>query len=252
VNEQFVGTMPVQERHRFDIAALERYLRGRIEGFAGPLTVEQFRGGQSNPTYRLAAGGKHCVLQAQPGPAAKLLPSAHAVEREYRVMTALGQAGIPVPKTYCLCEDENVIGRAFFVMEHVEGRVLWDPSLPGMTPPGRAAVYDEMNRVISALHELDYGGLGLSDYGRPGNYFARQIGRWSKQYRASETEKVEAMDRLIAWLPENIPPGDETALVHGDYRMDNLIFHPAEPRILAILDWELSTLGHPLADFSYH
>ncbi len=174
------------------------------------------------------------------------------MEREYRVMTALGQAGIPVPKTYCLCEDENVIGRAFFVMEHVEGRVLWDPSLPGMTPPGRAAVYDEMNRVISALHELDYGGLGLSDYGRPGNYFARQIGRWSKQYRASETEKVEAMDRLIAWLPENIPPGDETALVHGDYRMDNLIFHPAEPRILAILDWELSTLGHPLADFSYH
>ncbi len=252
VNEQFVGTMPVQERHRFDIAALERYLRGRIEGFAGPLTVEQFRGGQSNPTYRLAAGGKRCVLRAKPGPAAKLLPSAHAVEREYRVMTALGQAGIPVPKTYCLCEDENVIGRAFFVMEHVEGRVLWDPSLPGMTPPGRAAVYDEMNRVISALHELDYGGLGLSDYGRPGNYFARQIGRWSKQYRASETEKVEAMDRLIAWLPENIPPGDETALVHGDYRMDNLIFHPAEPRILAILDWELSTLGHPLADFSYH
>jgi aminoglycoside phosphotransferase (APT) family kinase protein len=174
------------------------------------------------------------------------------VEREFRVITALGRAGIPVPRTYCLCEDESVIGRAFYVMEYVEGRVLWDQSLPDMTPPERAAIYDEMNRVIAALHRVDYAAAGLADYGKPGNYFARQIGRWSRQYRASETERIEPMDALIAWLPENIPVGDETTVVHGDYRMDNLIFHPREPRILAILDWELSTLGDPLADFSYH
>jgi len=249
---QFIGTMPVQERHRFDIRALERYLRTRIEGFSGPLEVGQFRGGQSNPTYVLAGGGKRWVLRAKPGPAAKLLPSAHAVEREFRVITALAQAGVPVPRTYCLCEDENVIGRSFYVMEYVEGRVLWDPSLPGMTSPERAAIYGEMNRAIAALHRVDYRAAGLSDYGKPGNYFARQIARWSGQYQASETEKIEAMDRLIEWLPGNIPAGEETAVVHGDYRMDNLIFHPREPRILAILDWELSTLGHPLADFSYH
>ena len=191
-------------------------------------------------------------MRSKPGPAAKLLPSAHAVDREFRVITALGQAGIPVPRTYCLCEDEGVIGRAFYVMDCVEGRVLWDQSLPGMTAAERAAIYDEMNRVIAALHSVDYAAIGLADYGKPGNYFARQIGRWSKQYQASETEKIEAMDNLIAWLPANIPAGDETAIVHGDYRLDNLIFHPTEPRILAILDWELSTLGHPLADFSYH
>jgi aminoglycoside phosphotransferase (APT) family kinase protein len=192
------------------------------------------------------------VLRAKPGPAAKLLPSAHAVEREFRVITALGRAGIPVPRTYCLCEDESIVGRSFYVMEYVEGRVLWDQSLPGMTNPERTAIYDEMNRVIAALHAVDYRAAGLADYGKPGNYFARQIARWSRQYRASETEKVEDMDRLIEWLPENVPPGDETTVVHGDYRMDNLVFHPSAPRILAILDWELSTLGHPLADFSYH
>jgi aminoglycoside phosphotransferase (APT) family kinase protein len=252
MSERFVGTMPVQDRHRFDLGALESYLRGRIEGFSGPLSAEQFRGGQSNPTYLLRAGNARYVLRAKPGPAAKLLPSAHAVEREYRVITALGRAGIPVPRTYCLCEDESVVGRSFFVMEYVEGRVLWDQSLPGMTNPERTAIYDEMNRVIAALHKVDCRAAGLADYGKPGNYFARQIARWSRQYRASETEKVEDMDRLIEWLPENIPPGDETTVVHGDYRMDNLVFHPSEPRILAILDWELSTLGHPLADFSYH
>jgi len=252
MSERFIGTMPVQERHRLDTAALERYLGGRIEGFSGPLSAEQFRGGQSNPTYLLRAGNARYVLRAKPGPAAKLLPSAHAVEREFRVITALGRAGIPVPRTYCLCEDESVVGRSFFVMEYVEGRVLWDQSLPGMTSSERGAIYDEMNRVIAALHELDYRAAGLADYGKPGNYFERQIARWSRQYRASETEKVADMDRLIEWLPENIPPGDETAVVHGDYRMDNLVFHPREPRILAILDWELSTLGHPLADFSYH
>jgi aminoglycoside phosphotransferase (APT) family kinase protein len=252
VSEQFVGTMPVQERHRFDTGALERYLRERVEGFSGPLAIEQFKGGQSNPTFRLTAGGRRYVLRAKPAPAAKLLPSAHAVDREYRVMTALARAGIPVPKTCCLCEDESVIGRAFFVMDYIEGRVLWDQSLPGMSRDQRAAIYDEMNRVIALLHRVDYEALGLADFGKPGNYFARQISRWSKQYQASETEAIDAMDRLIEWLPGNVPPGDETSIVHGDYRMDNLIFHPSEPRILAILDWELSTLGHPLADFSYH
>jgi aminoglycoside phosphotransferase (APT) family kinase protein len=249
---EFTGTMPVQDRHRFDVAALERYLRDRIGDFRGPVSVEQYRGGQSNPTFRLSAGARRYVMRAKPAPAAKLLPSAHAVEREYRVMSALARAGIPVPGTLALCEDEGVIGRAFFVMECVEGRVLWDQSLPGMAPAERGAIYGEMNRVIAALHGVDYAAIGLADYGRPGNYFARQIGRWTKQYQASETGKIPAMDRLIEWLPAHIPPGDETAIVHGDYRMDNLVFHPTEPRILAVLDWELSTLGHPLADFAYH
>lgn len=249
---QFVGTMPVQERHRFDIGALERYCREHIEGISGPLALEQFRGGQSNPTYLVSGGGRRYVLRAKPGPAAKLLPSAHAVEREHRVITALGRVGIPVPRTYCLCEDESVIGRAFYVMEYVEGRVFWEQSLPGMTGPERAAIYDEMNRVIAMLHRVDYKAAGLSDFGKPGNYFGRQIARWSRQYQASATERIEPMDRLIEWLPGNIPPGDETTVVHGDYRMDNLIFHAREPRILAVLDWELATLGHPLADFSYH
>jgi len=249
--DHFAGAAEVQERHRFDIGALEAYLSHQIDGFKGPLTVEQFKGGQSNPTYRLSAGARRYVMRAKPGPAAKLLPSAHAVDREYRVMTALAKAGFPVPKTYCLCEDESVIGRAFMVMDCVEGRILWDQALPGMSSAERAATYDEMNRVIAALHKVDFQAVGLGDYGRPGNYFARQIVRWSKQYRATETETMPAMDNLIAWLPENIPAGDETSVVHGDYRMDNMIFHPTEPRVLAVLDWELSTLGHPLADISY-
>jgi aminoglycoside phosphotransferase (APT) family kinase protein len=252
MSDQFVGTMPVAERQRFDSAALAEFLRGRIDGFTGDLAVEQFRGGQSNPTYLLAAGGRRYVMRSKPAPVAKLLPSAHAIEREYRVISALGRAGIPVPATYCLCEDESVIGRAFYVMEFVDGRVLWDQSLPGMKPEERRATYEEMNRVIAALHQVDYGAAGLDDFGKPGNYLSRQIGRWSKQYQASETEKIEAMDRLMEWLPAHIPEGDETAVVHGDFRMDNLIFHPSAPRIVAILDWELSTLGHPLADFSYH
>jgi aminoglycoside phosphotransferase (APT) family kinase protein len=252
MSEQFSGTAPVQERHRFDATALEAWLNDHVAGFRGPLEVEQFKGGQSNPTYLLKSPGGRYVMRAKPGPAAKLLPSAHAVEREFRVMAALGRAGLPVPRMHALCEDESVIGRAFYVMEHVAGRVLWEQALPGMTPAERAAIYDEMNRVIAALHSVDYAAVGLEDYGKPGNYFARQIGRWSKQYVASETEQIEAMDRLIAWLPGAVPAGDETAVVHGDFRMDNLVFHPTEPRILAILDWELSTLGHPLADFSYH
>ncbi|MCC6611557.1 MAG: phosphotransferase [Burkholderiales bacterium] len=252
MSEQFDGTMPVAERHRFDARALARYLGAKVAGFGGALAVEQFRGGQSNPTYLLSAGGRRYVMRAKPAPAAKLLPSAHAIEREYRVISALGRAGVPVPRTFVLCEDESVIGRAFFVMEYVEGRVLWDQSLPGMGRDERRAIYDEMNRVIAALHAVPYAGVGLADFGKPGNYLARQIARWSKQYQASQTETIAAMDRLIEWLPSHVPPGDETSVVHGDYRMDNLIFHPSEPRILAVLDWELSTLGHPLADFSYH
>ena len=250
------GTRPVAEAHRFDVAALEAYLGAHLPGFAGPLTVEQFKGGQSNPTYKLSTPGAAYVMRAKPGPAARLLPSAHAVEREFRVMQALAATAVPVARMHLLCEDEAVVGRAFYVMEHVEGRVLWDPLLPGMTPSERGAVYDEMNRVIAALHGVDVRAAGLADYGKPGNYFERQIGRWSKQYQASITEPIDAMDRLIEWLPAHIPPGardaSQVAIVHGDYRLDNLIFHPVEPRIVAVLDWELSTLGHPLADFSYH
>jgi aminoglycoside phosphotransferase (APT) family kinase protein len=250
--EEFIGTMPVAEQQRFDVAALAAYLRDHVEGFSGELAVEQFKGGQSNPTYKLSAGGRNYAMRAKPGPAAKLLPSAHAVDREFRVITALGTAGIPVPRTWCLCEDEGVIGRAFYIMDCVDGRVLWEQSLPDFTNAQRGEIYDEMNRVIATLHSVDYAKIGLGDYGKPGNYFERQIGRWTKQYRASETENIEAMDNLIEWLPKNIPPGEETSIVHGDYRMDNMVFHATEPRILAILDWELSTLGHPLADFSYH
>lgn len=250
MHEEFIGTMPVQERHRFDEASLERYMREHVEGFAGPLQVEQFKGGQSNPTYRLsAASGRYVLRRKPPG---KLLPSAHAVDREYRVITAVRKAGIPVARTYALCEDESVIGTPFYIMECVEGRVLWDQSLPGWRKADRAPIFEEMNRVIAALHSVDYKALGLESFGKPGNYLARQIGRWSKQYKASETEHIPAMENLIQWLPENIPPDDETTIVHGDYRMDNMIFHPTQPRILAILDWELSTLGNPLADFSYH
>ena len=250
MSEDFSGTMPVQERHRFDTAALERYLRDHVAGFSGALGVEQFKGGQSNPTFLLRAGeGRYVLRRKPPG---KLLPSAHAVDREYRVLSALHGTDVPVAKPYVLCEDESIIGTAFYVMDFVEGRVLWDPSLPGETPAGRRAIFDEMNRVIAALHSVDYTARGLGDYGKPGNYLQRQIARWTKQYRASETERIEAMENLIAWLPDNIPAGDETTLVHGDYRLDNVIFHPTEPRILAVLDWELSTLGHPIADFAYH
>ncbi len=251
--EEFMGTKEVSERHRFDTAALDAYLRQHVEGYPhGELKVEQFKGGQSNPTFKLSVGGQQYVLRTKPAPAAKLLPSAHAIEREYRVMDALNKAGFPAARQYCLCMDEAVIGRAFYVMQFVEGRVLWDQALPGMTPAERGAIYDELNRVIAQLHTIDYNAIGLGDYGKPGNYFQRQIERWTKQYKASETETIDAMDQLIAWLPANIPPGEDTSIVHGDYRLDNMIFHPTEPRILAVLDWELSTLGHPFADFSYH
>jgi aminoglycoside phosphotransferase (APT) family kinase protein len=254
--EQFVGTKPVAASHAFEAAALEAHLQRELPGFAGPLTVEQFKGGQSNPTYKLLTPGRAYVMRTKPGPAAKLLPSAHAIEREFRVMRGLAGSAVPVAQMHLLCEDESVIGRAFYVMEFMDGRVLWDQSLPGMTPAERSAIYGEMNRVIAALHAVDVNAAGLADYGRPGNYFERQIARWSKQYVASVTEEITAMDRLIAWLPAHMPAGARDgaapAVVHGDYRLDNLVFHKTEPRIIAVLDWELSTLGHPLADFSYH
>ena len=248
--DDYIGTRPIAEAHRFDVPALQDYLRDHVAGFEGPLEVEQFKGGQSNPTYLLRAGGRRYVLRRKPP--GTLLPSAHAVDREYRVITALAGTDVPVARTHVLCTEESVIGTMFYVMDYVEGRVLWDPQLPGLTPRERAAIFDELNRVIAALHRVDYRAIGLETYGKPGNYFARQIDRWSKQYRASETERIEAMDRLIEWLPGNIPSGDATSIVHGDYRVDNVIFHRSEPRILAVLDWELSTLGHPMADFSYH
>jgi aminoglycoside phosphotransferase (APT) family kinase protein len=254
--EHFTGTRPVTGQHAFDVGALAAWLQAHLPGFAGPLAVEQFKGGQSNPTFKLLTPGATYVMRSKPGPSARLLPSAHAIEREFRVMAALAGHGVPVPAMLTLCEDESVVGRAFYVMSFVDGRVLWDQSLPGMTRSERGAIYDEMNRVIAALHCVDIAAAGLSDYGRPGNYFDRQIARWGKQYHASVTQPIEAMDRLIDWLPAHMPASarDETkvAVVHGDYRLDNLVFHPTEPRVLAVLDWELSTLGHPLADFSYH
>jgi len=248
---EFAGTMPVSERQRFDEASLGRWLQAHVPGFAGLERIEQFRGGQSNPTFLLtAANGARYVLRKKP--AGALLPSAHAVDREFRVISALHGSPVPVARPLCLCTDVGVIGTMFYLMEYAAGRNFWDATLPGMTPAERAALYDEMNRVMVALHTLDYAAAGLGDYGKPGNYFARQIGRWSGQYRASETERIEAMEKLLQWLPANIPPGEDTALVHGDYRLDNLIFHAGSPRMLAVVDWELSTLGHPLADFSYH
>ncbi|SFC24423.1 Predicted kinase, aminoglycoside phosphotransferase (APT) family [Polaromonas sp. OV174] len=254
--DHFVGTRAVTGSQAFDLAALSAYLEQHLEGFQGPLTVEIFKGGQSNPTYKLITPARAYVMRAKPGPVAKLLPSAHAIEREFKVMTGLQGTDVPVAKMYCLCEDEAVIGRAFYVMEFVEGRVLWDQALPDMTPAQRGEIYDEMNGVIAALHKVRFAECGLADYGKPGNYFERQIGRWSKQYVASITQAIPEMDALMAWLPANIPASarDETmvSIVHGDFRLDNLLFHPTEPRVLAVLDWELSTLGHPLADFSYH
>ena len=247
----FSGTMPVGDRHRFDEGSLGCWLRAHLPGFTGLARIEQFRGGQSNPTFLLTADdGARYVLRKKPSGA--LLPSAHAVDREFRVISGLNGSAVPVARPLCLCTDASVIGTMFYLMEYVAGRNFWDATLPGMTPPERAALYDEMNRVLVALHRLDYVAAGLGDYGKPGNYFARQIARWGGQYRASETERIEAMEKLLTWLPANIPQGDETALVHGDYRLDNLIFHSRSPSMLAVVDWELSTLGHPLADFSYH
>jgi aminoglycoside phosphotransferase (APT) family kinase protein len=246
------GAGEVREAHRFDVAALERWLGREVDGFAGPLTVEQFKGGQSNPTYKLTTPGRSYVLRRKPP--GKLLPGAHAVDREYRVISALGAGGFPVAHAYALCLDETVIGTAFYVMEMVEGRIFWDATFAEVPREDRPAYFDAMNGTIAQLHSIDPEAAGLGDYGKPGNYFARQIARWSQQYRSDEAAgRIAAMDRLVEWLPQNIPPDEpQPRIIHGDFRCDNMVFHPSEPGVLAVLDWELSTLGHPLADFSYH
>jgi len=233
-----------------DERALQDYLRSRLPDATGPLAVEAFQGGQSNPTFRLRYGSRSYVLRKQPE--GELLPSAHAIDREYRVITALARSDVPVPATHCYCDDRSVIGTPFFVMEFADGRQFWDPALPEIDPQARGALWNDINSVMARLHKVDYAAIGLGDYGKPGNYFERQIGRWSRQYRASETEPIASMDRLIDWLPGNIIGDSDSSIVHGDFRLDNLVIHPREPRVIAVLDWELSTLGHPLADFSYH
>ncbi|MBE8191277.1 MAG: phosphotransferase family protein [Alphaproteobacteria bacterium] len=248
--EKFGGTKDVAASHKFDEAKLEAYAAAHVEGFAGPLEVRQFKGGQSNPTYQLATPTHNYVLRRKPP--GKLLPSAHAVDREYKVLTALGKVEFPVPRTYCLCEDEDILGTPFYIMDMVEGRILWDPRLPDLAGDERRAIFDAKIATLAQLHKVDYSAIGLSDFGKPGNYFARQISRWTKQYQASETQHIDTMNRLIEWLPHNIPDDDTTSIVHGDYRLDNMILHPREPKVLAVLDWELSTLGHPLGDFTYH
>jgi aminoglycoside phosphotransferase (APT) family kinase protein len=243
-------TTAVREAHRFDEAALASYLADHLPRFRGPLSVRQFEGGQSNPTYLLqAASGNYVLRKKPPG---RLLPSAHQVDREYRIMTALKASGVPVPPTLLWCGDAGVIGTSFFVMGCVDGRVFRNPGLPGVSAPDRRAMCEDMVQVLARLHQVDVSAVGLSNFGRPGNYYARQIARWGQQYLAAKTDEIPAMDRLMAWLPEHIPAGDETTIVHGDYRVENLIFHPDEPRIVAVVDWELSTLGHPLADLAYN
>jgi aminoglycoside phosphotransferase (APT) family kinase protein len=242
--------LQIQENRQFDFTRLADYLLPQIPGLRGHLVISQFDGGQSNPTFGIVSESHRLVLRCKPP--GLLLRSAHAIDREFRVITALQGCAVPVPRTWCLCEDRSIIGTEFYVMDWVDGRILREPSLPTVEPWERAATFDEMNRVIAALHSIPYESVGLTDYGKPGNYFARQINRWIQQYRASSTERIDVFERLIDWLPRNIPAGDEISIVHGDYRLDNLVLHPSEPRVLAVLDWELSTLGHPLADFAYH
>jgi len=242
--------MSTSQKYDFDKTHLAAYLQQHVAGFKGPLTAKKFDAGQSNPTFLIeAASGKYVLRRKPPG---ELLKSAHAVDREFRVMSALADTDVPVAKTYHLCEDDSVIGSMFYLMECIDGRVLWDPALPEQDNAARAAIYAEMNRVLAALHSVDIKAAGLSDYGRPGNYYERQIGRWSKQYRATETETITDMETLMDWLPANMPEDDgKVALAHGDFRLDNLMFHPSQPRVLALVDWELSTLGHPYADLAY-
>ena len=247
---QFSGTRAVRAAHEFDVAALDRYLQDNLSGYEGPLTVKQFKGGQSNPTYLLEASSSRYVMRRKPPGA--LLKSAHAVDREYRVIQALHQAKFPVPTPYLLCADESIVGTMFYIMEFVDGRIFWDLDLPGIESSERAAIYDNVNKTLAELHNIDVADIGLSDYGKAGNYFERQISRWSKQYVASETERIEAMHRLIDWLPQNVPEDESSSIVHGDFRLDNLVIHPHEPRVIAVLDWELSTIGHPIGDFTYH
>ncbi len=248
--ETFSGTKEINAAHAFDVRKLEAYLADRIEGFQTPLEVRQFKGGQSNPTYQLVTPDRKYVMRRKPP--GKLLPSAHAVDREFKVISALYPTGFPVAKPYVLCEDESIAGTMFYVMDCVEGRVLWEALLPDLDKKQRWATYDAMNETLARLHNLDYAAIGLEDFGKPTAYVARQIARWTKQYQASETETIAEMNKLIDWLPGHLPEEGRPSVVHGDYRLDNMILHPTEPRVLAVIDWELATIGDPLADFTYH
>lgn len=248
-DEEFSGTKPVEERHRINEANLHAWMRQHVEGYAGPLTAAQFKGGQSNPTYRLDTPGRSYVMRRKPF--GKLLPSAHAVDREFRVISALGKQGFPVAHAYALCTDDSVIGSAFYIMSMEEGRVFWDPTLPRQAAEVRPNIFRSKIETLARLHMYDPEKIGLGEFGKPGNYFARQVDRWTKQYRASETQHIPEVEKLIAWLPKTLPEQKRVTIVHGDYRLDNMIFHPTEPRVVAVLDWELSTLGDPMADFTY-
>ena len=250
MNIPAAGLRQIPPQHSFDTKRLSAWMQTHIAGFSGPIEVQQFAGGQSNPTFLVQSASRRYVLRRKPP--GKLLPSAHAVDREFRVLAALKDTAVPVAHVHALCEDPEVIGGMFYVMDYVEGRIFWDALLPEVAAPERRAVFGEMVRVLAALHSIDYAAVGLGDYGKPGQYVERQVSRWTQQYRASETEKLEPMERLIEWLPKHIPADEQTSIVHGDFRLDNTIFHPTEPRILAVLDWELSTLGHPLVDFAYY
>ena len=248
--EQNAGTTDVREALRFDTDALHDYMSSHVEGYHGSLEVRQFRGGQSNPTYLLdGESGQYVLRRKPPG---KLLKSAHAVDREFRIISALYGADFPVPRPYVYCKDAEVIGTEFYIMEYLDGRIFWELDLPNVEPDERAAIYDNVNATLAKLHNFDYEAMGLEDYGKPGNYFERQISRWTKQYRASEIDSVRSMDALIEWLPDNIPADESASIVHGDYRLDNMVIHRERPEVIGVLDWELSTIGHPLADFTYH
>ena len=241
----------VRSEHAFDARAVQEWMRTHVSGFEGPLSIEQFKGGQSNPTFRLSTPRQRYVLRRKPP--GTLLKGAHAVDREARVMSVLEGTGFPVPHVYALCNDDSVIGTAFFVMRLVQGRIFWDATFPDVRRPERPRYFDAMSATLAQLHKIDFAAIGLEGYGPSGNYFERQISRWSRQYLQDEAAGRDPhMDRLVEWLPKHIPPGDEVSLIHGDFRCDNLIFHPTEPRVVSVLDWELSTLGHPLADFAYH
>ena len=246
----FSGLKNVDDLNSDDLLRLDGYLQSRLPNFEGINSIKQFKGGQSNPTFLIKSVNKNYVLRRKPP--GNLLKSAHAVDREYKIIKALKKVHFPVPETHILCTDESVIGTIFYVMEFLQGRIFWDADMPDCTIQERSEIYDDLNKNLAVLHNLDYESLGLSDFGVPGNYFARQISRWSKQYRYSETKKIKEMDKLIEWLPQNIPDNDESSIVHGDYRLDNVIVHPTEPKIIGILDWELSTIGHPLGDFTYN
>ncbi len=246
----YSGTKDVTAALRFDVARLEAYLAAQVPEFAGPLTVRQFKGGQSNPTYLLETPRRKYVLRRKPP--GKLLPSAHAVDREFKVISALARQGYPVAEPVLYCGNDSVVGTAFYIMGYADGRVFWEPHMPTSNPAERAAVFDAMNATLAELHSFEPAGIGLADFGKGENYVARQVDRWSKQYRASETERIDEMEQVMAWLPGHLPPPSPVRIVHGDYRLDNMVLHPHQPEVLAVLDWELSTLGDPLADFTYH